>query len=85
MRIRLRYFLASVFIGKASCSQDTQPPEVEDGDREEDEASIIQWEAVSDLLAVLNIRKFMGLNWFHPSVLKELAEALTKSPLITCQ
>ena len=46
----LNAFFASVFNSKTSCSQGTQPPELEDRDREQNEAPIIQGEMVSDLL-----------------------------------
>lgn len=35
---------------KANCSQDTQPPELAEADMEQDEASIIQWKTLDDLL-----------------------------------
>ena len=41
---------ASAFDSKTSCSLGTQPPELEDRDREQNEDPIIQGEMVSDLL-----------------------------------
>ncbi|KAK4830685.1 LOW QUALITY PROTEIN: hypothetical protein QYF61_012854, partial [Mycteria americana] len=46
----LNAFFASVFNSKTSCSLGTQPPELEDRGREQNEAPIIQGEMVSDLL-----------------------------------
>ena len=46
----LNAFFASVFNSKTSCSQGTQPPNVEDRDEEQNEAPIIQGEMVNDLL-----------------------------------
>ncbi|KAK4827789.1 hypothetical protein QYF61_021742 [Mycteria americana] len=71
-------FFASVFTSKTSCSLDTQPAELEDGDREQNEAPIIQGEMVSNLLHHLDTHKSMGLDGIHPRVLRELAEVLTK-------
>ena len=46
----LNAFFASVFNSKTSCSLGTQPPELEDRDREQNEAPIIQGEMVSKAL-----------------------------------
>ncbi|KAK4807160.1 hypothetical protein QYF61_024280 [Mycteria americana] len=66
-------------LSKTSCSWGTQPPELEDRDGEQNEAPIMQGEMVSDLLHhFLGTHKSMGLDGFHPRVLRELAEVLTK-------
>ncbi|KAK4824953.1 hypothetical protein QYF61_021641 [Mycteria americana] len=74
----LNAFLASVFNGKTSCSWGTQPPELEERDREQKEAPIIQGEMVSDPLHHLDTHQSMGPDAIHPRVLRELAEELTK-------
>ncbi|KAK4816396.1 hypothetical protein QYF61_016713 [Mycteria americana] len=66
----LNAFFASVFNSKTSCSAGTQPPELEDSDREQNEAPIIQGEMAHTSL--------WGQNGIHPRVLRELAEVLTK-------
>ena len=53
-------FFASVFNYKTSCSQGTQPTELEDGDWEQNEAPIIQGKMVSNLLHHLDTHKSMG-------------------------
>ncbi|KAK4828082.1 LOW QUALITY PROTEIN: hypothetical protein QYF61_023142, partial [Mycteria americana] len=52
--------------------------ELEDRDRDQNGAPIIQGEMVSDLLHHLDTHKSMGPDEIHPRVLKELAEELTK-------
>ncbi|KAK4826796.1 hypothetical protein QYF61_011604, partial [Mycteria americana] len=74
----LNAFFASVFDSKTSCSWGTQPPELEDRDREQDEVPIIQGEMVGDLLHHSDTHKSMGPNGIHPRVLRELAEMVTK-------
>ncbi|KAK4830600.1 hypothetical protein QYF61_012026 [Mycteria americana] len=74
----LNAFFASVFISRADCSMGTQPLELEDRDRDQNGAPIIQGEMVSDLLHHLDTHKSMGPDEIHPRVLKELAEELTK-------
>ncbi|KAK4806228.1 hypothetical protein QYF61_013372 [Mycteria americana] len=81
----LNAFFASVFNSKTSCSQGTQPPELEDRDREQNEAPIIQGEMVSDLLHHIDTHKSMGQDGIHPRVLRELEEALTKTLSIIYQ
>ncbi|PKU27542.1 rna-directed dna polymerase from mobile element jockey-like [Limosa lapponica baueri] len=72
----LNAVFASDFNSKASCSLDTQLPELEDG--EQNEAPIIQGEMVSKLLRYLDAHKSMAPDGNHPSVLRELAKILTK-------
>ncbi|KAK4832198.1 hypothetical protein QYF61_021031 [Mycteria americana] len=74
----LNAFFASVFNSRANCPLGTQPLELEDRDRDQNGAPIIQGEMVSDLLHHLNTHKSMGPDEIHPRVLKELAEELTK-------
>ncbi|KAK4806242.1 LOW QUALITY PROTEIN: hypothetical protein QYF61_013386 [Mycteria americana] len=81
----LNAFFASVFNSKTSCSWGTQPPELEDRDREQNEAPIIQGEMVSDLLHHIDTHKSMGQDGVHPRVLRELEEALTKTLSIIYQ
>ncbi|KAK4819525.1 hypothetical protein QYF61_006018, partial [Mycteria americana] len=71
-------FFASVFNSRANCSLVTQPPELEDRDRDQNGAPIIQGEMVRDLLHHLDTHKSMGPDEIHLTVLKELAEVLTK-------
>lgn len=71
-------FLPQSLLSKTYCSQCTQPPELEDGDREWLEAPIIQWEAVHDLPHVLNAHKSTGLDRIHQRVLKKQEDVLTK-------
>ena len=56
----LNAFFASVFNSQTSCSQGTQPPELEDRDGEQNEASMIQGEMVTDLLHHVETHKSMG-------------------------
>ncbi|PKU45874.1 rna-directed dna polymerase from mobile element hypothetical protein [Limosa lapponica baueri] len=78
-------FLPQSFNSKISSSLGTQPPELEDRDREQNEALIIQGEMSSDLLQHLDIHKSMGPDGIHPRVLKKLAEVLTKTLSSTYQ
>ncbi|KAK4819390.1 hypothetical protein QYF61_003661 [Mycteria americana] len=74
----LNAFFASVFNSQTSYPQGSQPPELEDRDREQNKPPIIQEEAVSDLLHHLDPHKPMGLDGIHPRVPRELAEELAK-------
>lgn len=56
----------------------TQAPELEDGNREQDEEPIIQWETVHDLLCHLKFHKSMRMDRIYVRVLKELEEVFTK-------
>jgi len=70
---------------KISCSPDTQPPELEDRDRELNETHIINGEMISDQLHYLDTHKFMRPDGIHPKVLRELVEVLTKPHSIIIQ
>ncbi|KAK4822208.1 hypothetical protein QYF61_011849 [Mycteria americana] len=74
----LNAFFASVCNSQISYPQGIQPPEVEDRDREQNKAPVIQEEAVNDLLHHLDTHKSMGLDGIHLRVLRELAEELAK-------
>ncbi|KAK4822567.1 LOW QUALITY PROTEIN: hypothetical protein QYF61_016136 [Mycteria americana] len=81
----LNAYFASVFNSRANCSLGTQPLELEDRDRDQNGAPIIQGEMVSDLLHHLDTHKSMGPDEIHPRVLKELADVLTKTLSIIYQ
>lgn len=53
-------FSASVFSSKTRCSPGTQPPELVDGYREQNEALIIHEEIVRELLLHEDVRTSMG-------------------------
>ena len=78
-------FFLSVFDSKTNCSWGTQPTELGDGDKVQNEAPIFQVETSSDLLYHWGIHKSMGPDRIHPRVLRELVELLTKSLSIICQ
>jgi len=73
----LNAFFASVFNSQTGYSQVSQPPIVEDREGEQNKAPIIQKEVVNDLLCHLDTYKSMGLDGFHPRVLRELAKPLS--------
>lgn len=62
----LSTFFALVFSSRTMCFLDTQSPELENRDREENEALIVQEEMVSELLHHSDTHKFMGLDAIHP-------------------
>ncbi|KAK4816843.1 hypothetical protein QYF61_023907 [Mycteria americana] len=64
--------------GQTSYPQGIQPPELEDGDGEQNKPPIIQEEAVNGLLHHLDTHQSMGLDGIHPRVLREPAEELAK-------
>ncbi|GAB0203746.1 hypothetical protein GRJ2_002840200 [Grus japonensis] len=64
--------------GETSCPQGIQPPELEDRDREQNEPTIIQEEAVNNLLCHLDTHKSMGPDGIHLRVLRGLVEELAK-------
>ncbi|XP_009999293.1 PREDICTED: protein FAM8A1 [Chaetura pelagica] len=74
--------VASIFNSQTSYPQGFQPPELEDKDREQDNAPIIQEVVVNDLLLHLDTHKSDGI---HPRVLRELAGELAKPSSIICQ
>ena len=74
----LNAFFASVFNSKTNCSSGTHPPELEDRDKEQNEAPIIQGEMVSNLLHHLDTHKSIRPDGIHPRVLRQLAEVFIK-------
>ncbi|KAK4830697.1 hypothetical protein QYF61_012866 [Mycteria americana] len=55
-----------------------QPPELENRDREQNKAPIIEEEKVNNLLHHLDTQKPVGLDGIHLRVLRELVEELAK-------
>ena len=78
-------FFASVVNVQTGYSKGTQPLELEDKEREQNKAPIIQEEAVNDLLRHLDAHKSIGPDGIHPRVLRELAEELAKILFIIYQ
>jgi len=58
---------------------------LEDREGEWNKPSIIQEEAVNDLLCHLDTYKFMGPDGIHPRALRELAEQLAKPLSVSYQ
>ncbi|KAK4816346.1 hypothetical protein QYF61_015660 [Mycteria americana] len=81
----LNAFFASVFNSQTTYPQGSQPPELEDKDREQNKPPIIEEEAVNDLLRHLDTHRSMGLDGIHLRVLWGLAEELAKPLSIICQ
>ncbi|NXA62985.1 RTJK polymerase, partial [Mohoua ochrocephala] len=78
-------FFASVLIGKTVCPQDNCPPGLVDGVKEQDGPSVLQEEAVRELLSHLDVHKPMGPDGIHPRVMRELADELAKPLSIVYQ
>ena len=74
----LNAFFALVFNSKTSGSAGTQPPELIDGDREQNEAPLILGKIFSVLLHHLHTHKSMASEDIQPRVLREQVEVLTK-------
>lgn len=55
----LSAFFAIIFISKTDSTLGTQPTELEDRVREQNEAFIIQGKMISDLIYHLNTQKYM--------------------------
>lgn len=65
-------FFPSAFKSKSSCPQGTQSPELEDWDKEQNEAPYSR-ETVRDMLCHSLSPKSMGLDGIHPQGSRELA------------
>ncbi|NXR73268.1 PO11 protein, partial [Pycnonotus jocosus] len=74
----LNTFFASVFSGKMACPQDSCPPGLVDGVREQNGPPVIQEEEVRELLKCLDIHKSMKPDGIHLRVMRELADELVK-------
>ncbi|RMC16199.1 hypothetical protein DUI87_08413 [Hirundo rustica rustica] len=71
-------FFASVLSGKTACPQDSCPPGLVDGVREQNGPPVIQEEAVRELQSCLDVHKSMGPDGIHPRAMRELADELAK-------
>lgn len=69
---------ASVFNGRTSCSEGTQPPELVNRDGEQSEAHTMQGETVTDLLHHLDTHRSMMPDGMQPEVRRELVEMLAE-------
>ncbi|NXY64185.1 PO11 protein, partial [Callaeas wilsoni] len=74
----LNTFFASVFKKKTSCPQDNCLPGLVGGVREQNSSTVIQEEAVRDLLSHLDAHKSVEPEQIHPRVMRELADELAK-------
>ncbi|KAF4798786.1 hypothetical protein TURU_060710 [Turdus rufiventris] len=74
----LNAFFTSVFSGKTACLQDSCPPGLVDGVREQNGLPVIQEEALRELLSSLDVHESMGPDGIHPRVMRELANELAK-------
>ncbi|KAF4791631.1 hypothetical protein TURU_128530 [Turdus rufiventris] len=61
-----------------ACPQDSCPPGMADGVREQNGPPGIQEEAVRELLSSLDVHKSMGPDGIHARVMRELADELAK-------
>lgn len=73
----LNAFLASVCNVRASCPEDTQPPELELGDGELSEAPEIPG-VVIDVLCQLDTHRSVGPDGIHPRVMRQLVRERAK-------
>jgi len=78
-------FFALVFNSQTDYIQDFQPTELEDREGEQNRLSIIQQEAVNELLCHLDTYNSMGPDGIHQRVLRELAKELAKPLSISYQ
>ncbi|NWT71497.1 RTXE polymerase, partial [Prunella himalayana] len=74
----LNAFFASVFSEKMTCLQDNCPLGLVDDIRGQNGLPIIQEEAVRELLGCLGVHKSVRPDGIHPTVMKELADEITK-------
>lgn len=74
----LNAFFPSAFKSKSSCPQGTQSPELEDWDKEQNEAPCSR-ETVRDMLCHSLSPKSMGLDGIHPQGSRELAVVIFTS------
>ncbi|KAF4804284.1 hypothetical protein TURU_008912 [Turdus rufiventris] len=74
----LKTFFASLFSVKMACPQDSSPPGLVDGVREQNGPPVVQEEAVRELLSCLDVHKSMGPDGIHPRVMRELADEFVK-------
>ncbi|KAJ7415704.1 hypothetical protein WISP_76580 [Willisornis vidua] len=74
-----------IFTTKTGGLQNNWPLELIDNDRKLNNPPKFQEDTVSDLLKHLDPQKSMGPDGIHPTVMRELAEELTKPLYIICQ
>ncbi|KAJ7425772.1 hypothetical protein WISP_21879 [Willisornis vidua] len=75
----------SIFNFETTCSEGTQPPELEDKDTEQNEIPTIQKEIISGLLWHLDTHNSILLDEIHLRVLRQLAGELTEKLSIIYQ